>query len=388
MLDLKALHEKLKELGEDLGSQAQDHQARVAAAIALLNRADNLADRLEEYDALADKPWRLAIPAAGVADAFPLPAFSGPHTVVATDGSQITPSHHEIALCCLINIGRILYTYGTGELPLQASLPYLHHGEELRPKVGDRRQAMTEELLALKRNQRESAALVELAWLAVNRAHPAMALVDGTLIQFMLEKNDLQRDEFLRSHLDDLEQLRLLRVPVAGYLSNSRSADVVNLLRLVACPKEALNCSTCALHEPPCEERHLPLHDRRVWAQRLAPGERSPLFLSSSPILRYYDDQHKIFFFYLHVGSEVARLEVPRWVAEDRELLDRVHALAYDQAQKGMGYPITLQEAHNQAVVSREDRARFFALLSQRMAAAGVTVAVSHKQLKKRAGVV
>ena len=118
MLDLKALHEKLKELGEDLGSQAQDHQARVAAAIALLERADGLADRLEEYDALADKPWRLAIPAAGVTETFPLPTFTGPHTVVATDGSQITPSHHEIALCCLINIGRILYTYGTGELPL------------------------------------------------------------------------------------------------------------------------------------------------------------------------------------------------------------------------------------------------------------------------------
>jgi NurA-like 5'-3' nuclease len=104
--------------------------------------------------------------------------------------------------------------------------------------------------------------------------------------------------------------------------------------------------------------------------------------------LRYYDDHQKILFFYLHVGSEVARLEVPRWVAEDAELLDRVHALAFDQAQKGLGYPITLQEAHNQAVVSREDRARFFALLSQRMAAAGVPVAVSHKQLKKRAGVV
>jgi hypothetical protein len=246
---------------------------------------------------------------------------------------------------------------------------------------------MTEDLLALQRNQQESAALVELAWLAVNRGHPSLALVDGTLIQFMLEKHE-DGAEFLRTHLDDLDQLRGLRVPVAGYLSNSRSADVVNLLRLVACPKVSLECTTCAQHQPPCERDHLPLHDRRLWAQKLAPGERSPLFYSSSPILQRYPDHQKILFFYLHVGSEVARLEVPRWVAEDRELLDRVHALAYDQAQKGLGYPITLQEAHNQAVVSREDRARFFSLLSQRMAAAGVQVAVSHKQLKKRAGVV
>ncbi|MDB5101623.1 MAG: NurA protein [Cyanobacteria bacterium RYN_339] len=388
MLDLKLLHDQLAGLSQDLGTQAQDRSGRVQAALALLARADGLGDRLDEYQELNDKPWRLAIPTGGVTETTPLPTFKGPSTVVATDGSQITPSHHEIALCYLINIGRILYTYGTGELPLQRSVPYLHHGDELRPKVGERRQPMTEELLALQRNQQESAALVELAWLAVNRGHPSLALVDGTLIQFMLEKNDQQRDVFLRSHLDDLDQLRGLRVPVAGYLSNSRSADVVNLLRLVACPKERLECSTCAHHEPPCEEGHLPLHDRRLWAQKLKPGERSPLFYSSSPILKYYPDDQKILFFYLHVGSEVARLEVPRWVADDPELLARVHALAYDQAQKGMGYPITLQEAHNQAVVSREDRARFFSLLSQRMAAAGVQVAVSNKQLKKRAGVV
>jgi hypothetical protein len=81
-------------------------------------------------------------------------------------------------------------------------------------------------------------------------------------------------------------------------------------------------------------------------------------------------------------------VEVPAWVAEDPALLDRTHAIVFDQAQKGHGYPIALQEAHNQAVVSREDRARFFQLLSQRLMEAGVRVAVSNKQLKKRVGVV
>ncbi|MOA48017.1 hypothetical protein D3C78_1707040 [compost metagenome] len=69
-------------------------------------------------------------------------------------------------------------------------------------------------------------------------------------------------------------------------------------------------------------------------------------------------------------------------------MLERVHARAFDQAQKGMGYPISLQEAHNQAVVTKEDRARFFALLSMRMQQLGVRVSQSPKQLKKRSGLV
>jgi hypothetical protein len=131
----------------------------------------------------------------------------------------------------------------------------------------------------------------------------------------------------------------------------------------------------------------VPLSDRRLWEHRLRPGERSPLFTSSAKILAKYG-RHRIAFFYLHVGYEVARIEVPMWVAEDAALLDRVHALCFDQAQKGLGYPISLQEAHNQAVVSREDRAKFFSLLSQRMQQSGMAVSVSNKQLKKRVGVV
>ncbi len=51
---------------------------------------------------------------------------------------------------------------------------------------------------------------------------------------------------------------------------------------------------------------------------------------------------HRIVFFYLHVGTEIVRVEVPQWVAASSMLLDQVHAVAYDQAQKGMGYPIAL----------------------------------------------
>lgn len=55
--------------------------------------------------------------------------LQGRHTVVATDGSQILPSHHEIAYCSLINVGRVVLHYGTQEWPLLDSQPLLLYGD-------------------------------------------------------------------------------------------------------------------------------------------------------------------------------------------------------------------------------------------------------------------
>lgn len=393
MLDIRALNAQLTDMASDLGRQADVTSGRLAAALALLDGAARtpatLLSRLEAYAALPDAPWLVGQPLEPLDAVRPLPAWHGPSSVVATDGSQITPSHHEIALCYLINVGRILYTYGTGEPPIQDSRPFLFHRErDMRPLIGKRHVTITEELVATFRDVHERAALVDLAREATDRGHPVLALVDGSLIQWMLEEApEAFQQEVLSGHLAVLEALRGLGVAVAGYVSGSRSADVSNLLKLAACPKPQLECGVCAWQDPPCETGHAPVGDRRIWEARLSPGERSPLFQSSARILAKYGAHHVVFF-YLHVGSEVARIEMPAWVAEDAALLDRVHALAHDQAQKGRGYPVALAEAHHQAVITREDRAQFFSLLGHRLAGAGVRVAVSSKQLKKRRGVV
>ena len=392
MLDLLALSAQLSSMGDDLARRSDDARARLAGAVALLAAVeadgDRLAERLEAFQALRVPPWPVAVPLEPLSGPRPAPRPLGPHTVVATDGSQIAPSHHEIALCCLVNVGRILYTYGTGEQPLQDSRPTLLHSEDdLRPLIGGRRHPMTEELLGTLRGFAELDALVELAGLAVARGRPAIALVDGTLVPFMLEGKGAEfQDEVAERHVQAYDRLRRLGVPVAGYVSNGRAPEVANLLRLAACPKPTLICETCARQQPPCEA-HLPLADRRIWEARLRPGERSPLFASQAAVLARYGE-HRTAFFYVHVGAEVARLEVPLWVASEPEWLDRVHAAALDQADKGLGYPIALAEAHHRAVVSGEDRARFFTLVGQRLARAGQPVAVSPKQVKKRVGVV
>ncbi len=111
------------------------------------------------------------------------------------------------------------------------------------------------------------------------------------------------------------------------------------------------------------------------------------MWRSSAKVLDLYGAQ-AIYFCYVHVGSEVVRIEFPAWVAESNTLLNQSLSLILTQVHKGYGYPVALAEAHNQAVVRGGDRARFFALLEQEMIRAGLrNVGTSYKEARKRGSV-
>lgn len=130
-----------------------------------------------------------------------------------------------------------------------------------------------------------------------------------------------------------------------------------------------------------------PLRDTALWTVHLQPGQRTAFWRSSARILDMYAS-HAIYFCYVHVGTEIARVEVPAWVAENPALLDQALGLMLAQVQKGYGYPVALAEAHNQAVVRGGDRARFFALLEQQMIKAGLrNVGTSYKEARKRGSI-
>jgi len=54
------------------------------------------------------------------------------------------------------------------------------------------------------------------------------------------------------------------------------------------------------------------------------------------------------------------------------------------QAQKGMGYPIALQEAHHFAVVKSEERQAFFRLVEGQFVKQGLPSYITNKELRKR----
>ena len=103
--------------------------------------------------------------------------------------------------------------------------------------------------------------------------------------------------------------------------------------------------------------------DSQLFAGLLSPGERSALFASRSRVVMEHYAGQETHFFYLRLDDEIARVEVPQWVARDRERLDMTHSLVLDQCHRGDGYPVALSEAHEQAVVTGADRENFWALV-------------------------
>lgn len=308
------------------------------------------------------------------------------HSVVATDGSQIAPSRHEIAYCYLINIGRVLLHYGTSQYPLLDSIPEIYY------KPADLYKArqwgiQTEEWMGLQRRVAEVKALTALC-LEQDQSAPILALEDGSLIHWHMDTYPKEaRQEVLAPILAAWDELAARGIPLAGYISSPRSVECTNFLRLLICPHPEPTCNKhcghLSLDDAPCSKLH-PLRDGTLWQRCLAPGSCSGMWRSNASILGEYG-QHQIYVMYFNVGREMARVEMPAWTALDPVLRQRALEIILSQVQKGYGYPIALAEAHNQAVITGSDRRRFFMVLEQQLIKSGLRqVGLSLKEARKR----
>lgn len=398
MLDLAKLAVKIPGMSQHFKKEVAASRQRLDKALQLFDLAQSQQVILtERYQTWRDRLFfSVAIPVEPLTTRVRIASAPARHSVFATDGSQIAPSHHEIAYCYLINIGRIMLHYGQNLHPLLDSIPEVYYRREdlyASKQWGIR----TEEWMGYRRGVLEAQYLAEMAcrWVRPPGPHsdPNLAMVDGSLIYWFLEGLPLEaREKILPPLLTAWEELKTARIPLIGYLSASRSSEAMNFLRLPAChyetPHCGLHCSGLEQETTPCQI-YEPLRDATFWAYLLEPGQRSPLWQSSARILDLYPVSQRIYFCYVHVGTEIARVEVPAWVVEDPPLLEQSLAIMLAQVNKGYGYPVAIAEAHNQAVVRGGDRARFFALLEQQMLKTGLqNVGTSYKEARKRGSVV
>ncbi|MGF1461434.1 MAG: DNA double-strand break repair nuclease NurA [Leptolyngbyaceae cyanobacterium] len=396
MLDLMKLAQQMQGISHHLREEAEAAGRRVKIATQLMQQAQARQPELvDQWQAWRDRiPFAVARPTEPLDTRWAIAGAPPAHTVLATDGSQISPSHHEIAYCYLLNVGRVVLHYGQSRFPLLDSLPEVIYRPEdlyLSRQWGIR----TEEWMGHRRTVAEAEMLAELALeaqseIADEGQRPMLALTDGSLIYWFLEDlPQAARDRLLPPILQAWDRLQTARIPLFGYISASRSGEALNFLRLQSCPFSEPNClSYCAedRDRAPCQV-FTPLRDVALSTTQLAPGERGPLWQSSVNILADYGP-HTIYFCYVNVGAEIARVEMPEWVALNPALRDSALEMVITQVQKGYGYPIALAEAHNQAVVRGGDRTRFFALLEREMIRAGLqNVSTSFKEARKRGSI-
>jgi hypothetical protein len=399
MLDLMKLARQMQGMGQHLTAEATATRKRLELArTILLQASQRQAELVEQLQTGRDRlGFAAAEPLEPLDTCINIDLAPAIHTVLATDGSQIAPSHHEIAYCYLINVGRVALHYGNGRYPLLDSIPEVFYRPEdlyISRQWGIR----TEEWMGYRRTVSEAIALPELAiaqklgssTTSYPPPPPTLAMVDGSLIHWFLEPLPTEaRERILPPILTAWDELKTMKIPLVGYLSAARSGESLNFLRLHTCPYDAPNClSHCPgqTEQAPCQV-FSPLRDTALWALQLQPGQRGAIWRSSANVLDWYGDQ-RICFCYLNVGSEIARVEFPLWVAKDADLLNQALSLTLAQVQKGYGYPVALAEAHNQAVVRGSDRARFFALLERQMIKSGLkNIGTSYKEARKRGSI-
>ncbi|KAB8315878.1 DNA double-strand break repair nuclease NurA [Tolypothrix campylonemoides VB511288] len=403
MLDLTKITGQMQGLSQHLTQEAVASRQRLELA---QKHFQNALECQEELVQRQEK-WRDRILFANATPIEPLntcieiPVPPKIHTVIATDGSQISPSHHEIAYCYLLNMGRVVLHYGQNRYPLLDSLPEIFYRTEdlyISRQWGIR----TEEWMSFRRTVSEATVLAELACSVKEgqgqegqedkqtKQVPTLAMVDGSLIYWFLEQLPLDaRAHILPPILEAWRKLREAQIPLMGYVSASRNVEGMNFLRLLACPHTVPDCASFCpnqLEKVPCKVFE-PLRDTTLLSTQLKPGQRGCLWRSNVRILELYEDQ-QIYFCYVHVGTEIARIEVPSWVVENTAMLDSALGLMLGQVQKGYGYPVAIAEAHNQAVVRGGDKARFFALLERQMIKAGIkNVGTSYKEARKRGSI-
>ena len=384
-------------MASGLSASWAEREAHLSLALDTLSSAQ--ADVIEEKRRLSRTTFLVAGLRGSLGQHHPSPAPPRDYAALAVDGSHIDVDRHMAARCYLINLGTVHIRYGERPMAELGSRPRLYTQDEdmyLRDPGSGRTQALEGGLLGALRAVEELRALAELAEQSPDGA-PTLALIDGSLILWALAGQAYQ--DFVRKALIDdmflpaMDRLRELArdrpLALAAYVSLPRSADVVNALRLDdrLCPYEAANCDmhcgSLALGGRPCDAV-AGVMDRDVFGALLDDGERSDVNLTTSSIVERSYGDHAVHFFYLNACEEIARVEIPAWVADSPELLSLVHAGLVDQCRKGHGYPVAISEAHEQAVVTAGDREEFRLMVETALGAHRLPVYSSLKDRSKR----
>ncbi|MCC6904542.1 MAG: DNA double-strand break repair nuclease NurA [Anaerolineae bacterium] len=308
-------------------------------------------------------------------------------TIVATDGSQIAPDRHSSSNYYLLNTGTIIIHTGSGMPPTIISEPYLFY-ETGYLQTTDRA-PITAAIVSARRTVAEMAALAENAWHQRGEARPLLALLDGPLL-FVMGKDVPDRSQLLSIYFGAMTRLREVNAGLVGYTDRPRSRFAINMLHLLDLAPETVSRSSLAN-----DGRLEGIRDIALFATFLDPGERSALFVQMSPqnkeFRRAGGDSHEIAFFYLNVAGQgeppkIARVDIPMWVAENRELVGELQVLIYLQCQELMSrYPYALTRADELALVKFDEARQLDLMIQVALNRQGVFNSRSDKQKGKDA---
>lgn len=307
------------------------------------------------------------------------------YQILAVDGSQIYPDRNMSgAGCFLINTGGVYFDYGKLSSKVNFfSEPGVFLLQDFYSL--DDKYFVGPDIVDLVREELEFKKITESSKLFFNSNKPALCFIDGSLIFWHLDsKHEEIKKIYLNKYLYYLDQLYKNNILFAGFISFPKSRELVNLIKLSLCRFNIADCIAChsQYNNFPCKAVDS-LIDTFITSFFLEKNSRTTIFYSKSKIIKDYPDHLKPAFFYLNLGQEIARIEVPAFIAQDKNYLDLICKISIDQSIKGNGYPVSLAFAHDQAVVKGADRDFFYHLIYKISIENKKKFSHSQKSLKK-----
>lgn len=210
---------------------------------------------------------------------------------------------------------------------------------------------------------------------------PLITLIDGRLTLRLIDLPARQQEFYQKNYLQTLTHLQQSEALLAAYIDRPRSSFVLSLMHLVSLKQNAINEENLR-HNP-----FVGLVDADLFDD-LRPGQRTAVFNQRAKAnIAYAKHGHQINFFYLNTSTtpkpNLARVEIPIWIAEDKKKLDILHAALLQQARITGGYPYVLARAHELAVINPSEREALETMLAISLRRHGLTPEVSQKQFNK-----
>ena len=367
-IDYQQIYTRIKEIGAGARERKKTlEERRTLARNLFTSLASDLDGLRKKVDAAkqADSNIRCAVPLSEtLASSHPTPDSTPQATLIAADGSQINPDRHASVQFGLVNVGAIIMRMDSGEAPVISTETELMYGDDLMPNGIP----MSEGMVALKRDLAERMKLDEVSQGIKGRV---VTFTDGPIELWGAQGEDSKSfHDFLEKYKTTLSRLQSRNVITAGYVDKPSADLVVRLLEIAHADAEQTQ---------KIREFH-PLRgvsDRWLFGERenplLPPGHRSAVFKIQSSSEKNYKGVLEVHFFYLNVGTEghpwPVRVEIPRWVVDDKDQLNLLHAMLVDQCRI-MGsrpYPYLLHRAHETAVVKNEEKYQIEQMLQQEL---------------------
>ena len=367
-IDYQQIYEKIQEIGKGARERKKTLDERRNLARELLNKNSSKLEALRsKVDAAKaiDQNIRCVLPLdEELASSYPPPDTDIQATLIAADGSQINPDRHAAIQFSLVNVGAITMRLNSGEAPRIDTESELLFGDDLLPNGFP----LSDGMVALKRDVAERSKLDELS---KGIKGQVVTFTDGPVELWGAKGEDTKSYlEYVEKYKGVLSRLQDRGVITAGYVDKPSADLVIRLLEIMMADNNQMQ---------KLREFH-PLRgvsDRWLYGEKENPllpaGHRSAVFKIQSSSEKNYKGGLSVHFFYLNVGTEghpwPVRVEVPKWVVDDKEKLDLLHAVLVDQCRM-MGsrpYPYLLHRAHETAVVKNEEKQQIEQLLTMEL---------------------